>query len=120
MKKWILLLALLSPAVARANTVTPQFTTGSMQSTTTTNQVITETITHDVIGAATESYSGTNVTVTGAGGIGDTSTVYTPTDNSLDWNFTATSRAAGTIETIDIDRTITTDAVTSTYSIFSQ
>ena len=120
MKTWILLLALLSPTIARANTVTPQFTTGSMQSTTTTNQTITEIINHDVIGSATESYSGTNITVTGDGGIGDASTVYTPTDNSLDWNFTATSRAAGTIETIDIDRTITTDAVTSTYSIFSQ
>ena len=120
MKKWILLLALLSPAVARANTVTPQFTTGSMQSTTTTNQTITEIINHDVIGSATESYSGTNITVTGDGGIGDASTVYTPTDNSLDWNLTTTSRAAGTIETIDIDRTIVTDAVTSTYSIFSQ
>ena len=120
MKTWILLLALLSPTVARANTVTPQFTTGSMQSTTTTNQVINEIINHDVIGSATESYSGTNITVTGDGGIGDASTVYTPTDNSLDWNLTTTSRAAGTIETIDIDRTIVTDAVTSTYSIFSQ
>ncbi|BCV05289.1 MAG: hypothetical protein CM15mV102_290 [uncultured marine virus] len=32
-----------SPAVARANTVTPQFTTGSMNSTTTTTQTIVET-----------------------------------------------------------------------------
>ena len=120
MKKWILLLALLSPTVARANTVTPQFTTGSMQSTTTTNQVISETVVHDILGSASTSYSGTNITVTGDGGIGDASTVYTPTDNSLDWNLTTTSRAAGTIETIDIDRTIVTDAVTSTYSIFSQ
>ena len=120
MKKWILLLALLSPAIARANTVTPQFTTGSMQSTTTTNQTITEIINHDVKGSAIESYSGTNVTATGAGGIGDTSTVYTPTDPALDWDFTVITRTAGTIETIDIDRTITTDAVTSTYSIFSQ
>ena len=120
MKTWILLLALLSPAVARANTVTPQFTTGSMQSTTTTNQVITETITHDVIGAAPESYSGTNITATGDGGIGHADTIYTPTDSTVDWDLQITERAAGTIETINIDRTITTDAVTSTYSIFSQ
>ena len=43
MKKLILLLALLSPSIARANTVTPQFTTGSMNSTTTTTQTIVET-----------------------------------------------------------------------------
>ena len=52
MTKWIILLSLLSPAAARANTVTPQFTTGSMQSTTTTSQTITEEIVHDVKGAA--------------------------------------------------------------------
>ena len=63
MKKWILLLALLSPAIARANTVTPQFTTGSMQSTTTTQQTITETIEHDVLGAKVETWSGTNLSL---------------------------------------------------------
>ena len=51
MKKLILLLALLSPAVARANTVTPQFTTGSMNSTTTTTQTITEVTQKQVYGA---------------------------------------------------------------------
>ena len=66
MKTWILLLALLSPAIARANTVTPQFTTGSMQSTTTTSQTITEEIVHDVIGAKVETWSGTNVTPSAA------------------------------------------------------
>ena len=52
MKKLIILLALLSPAVARANTVTPQFTTGSMNSTTTTTQTIVETEQVQVFGAA--------------------------------------------------------------------
>ena len=113
MKKWILLLALLSPAIARANTVTPQFTTGSMQSTTTTNQVITETIVHDIQGSASTSYSGTNITVTGDNGIGGTGTVYSPTNSAVDWDLQITERAAGTIQTINIDRTITTDAVTS-------
>ncbi len=37
MKKWLLLLALFSPSVARAELVTPQFTQGSMNSTTTTH-----------------------------------------------------------------------------------
>ena len=52
MKKWILLLALLSPAAARANTITPQFTQGSMNSTTTTTQTVTETIQTQVYGGA--------------------------------------------------------------------
>ena len=120
MTKWIILLSLLSPAVARANTVTPQFTTGSMQSTTTTNQIITETIEHDIKGAAVSTYSGTNITITGAGGIGHADTVYTPTTNTTDWDLQITTRDAGTIETITIDRVIETDSTTSSYSIFSQ
>ena len=86
MKKWILLLALISPSIARANTVTPSFTTGSMQSTTTTQQTITEEIVHEIEGSASESYSGTNITITGAGGIGHADTVYTPTSNATDWD----------------------------------
>ena len=62
MKKLILLLALLSPAVARANTVTPQFTTGSMNSTTTTTQTITEVEQRQVFGAAVNTWSGSNIT----------------------------------------------------------
>ena len=62
MKKLILLLALLSPAVARANTVTPQFTAGSMNSTTTTTQTIVETEQVQVYGAAVNTWSGTNIT----------------------------------------------------------
>ena len=62
MKKLILLLALLSPSIARANTVTPQFTTGSMNSTTTTTQTITEVEQRQVFGAAVDTWSGTNIT----------------------------------------------------------
>ena len=118
MKTWILLLALLSPAIARANTVTPQFTTGSMQSTTTTQQTITETIEHDIKGSASSSWSGTNITVTGS--IGADNATYAPTNNAADWDLQITTREAGTIETISIDRTIETDSTTNTYSIFSQ
>ena len=118
MKKWILLLALLSPAIARANTVTPQFTTGSMQSTTTTQQTITETIEHDIKGSASSSWSGTNITVTGS--IGADNATYAPTNNAADWDLQITTREAGTIETITIDRTIETDSTTNSYSIFSQ
>ena len=118
MKTWILLLALLSPAIARANTVTPQFTTGSMQSPTTTQQTITETIEHDIKGSASSSWSGTNITVTGS--IGADNATYAPTNNAADWDLQITTREAGTIETITIDRTIETDSTTNSYSIFSQ
>ena len=118
MTKWIILLALLSPAAARANTVTPQFTTGSMQSTTTTNQTITETIEHDVIGAEVKTWSGTNITPSGA--IGAEGTTYSVTTDATEWDLSITTRDAGTIETISIDRTIETDSTTNSYSIFSQ
>jgi|TARA_B100001094_G_C17693630_1_gene559228 hypothetical protein len=118
MKTWILLLALLSPAIARANTVTPSFTTGSMQSTTTTQQTITETIEHDIKGSASSSWSGTNITVTGS--IGADNATYAPTTNAADWDLQITTREAGTIETISIEREIETDSTTSSYSIFSQ
>ena len=57
MKKIIILLALLSPSIARANVVTPQFTTGSMNSTTTTTQTIVETEQRQVFGAAVNTWS---------------------------------------------------------------
>ena len=116
MTKWIILLSLLSPAVARANTVTPQFTTGSMQSTTTTTQTITETIEHDVLGAEVSTWSGTNITPSGA--IGATDTTYSVTTGATEWDLSITTRDAGTIETITIDRTIETDSTTNSYSIF--
>jgi hypothetical protein len=118
MKKWILLLALLSPAIARANTVTPQFTTGSMQSTTTTTQTITEEIVHDVLGAEVKTWSGTNVTPSAA--IGADGTTYSVINNATEWDLQITTRDAGTIETITIDRTIETDSTTNSYSIFAQ
>ena len=118
MTKWIILLSLLSPTVARANTVTPQFTTGSMQSTTTTTQTVTETIEHDVLGAAVSTWSGTNVEASGA--IGAEGTTFSVIDGSTEWDLQITERSAGTIETISIDRTIETDSTTNTYSIFSQ
>ena len=118
MKKWLILLALLSPSIARANTVTPSFTTGSMQSTTTTQQTITEEVVHEIEGSASSSWSGTNITVTGS--IGADNTTYAPTTNATDWDLQITTRDAGIIETITIDLVIETDSTTSSYSIFSQ
>ena len=62
MKKLILLLALLAPSIARANTVTPQFTTGNMTSTTVSTQTVKEVTKKEIYGSAVKTWSGTNVT----------------------------------------------------------
>ena len=120
MKKLILLLALLSPAVARANTVTPQFTTGSMNSTTTTTQTIVETEQVQVFGAAVNTWSGTNITAAASAGIAGGDAVFTVTDNTLPWTLETTVRAAGITEQRDYTRNYTINSTTTSLSVFSQ
>ena len=118
MKKWILLLALLSPAIARANTVTPQFTTGSMNSTTTTTQTVQEVKQTQVFGAEVNTWSGTNVTP--SGDIADSATTFSVTDATADWTLEITSRAAGLVEQIDATTDWTINTTTTSLSVFSQ
>ena len=118
MKKLIILLALLSPAVARANTVTPQFTTGSMNSTTTTTQNITEVTQKQVFGSEVNTWSGTNVTP--SADIAGTGTTFSVTDTALPWTLETTSRAAGLVEQWDINTTYTINSTTTSLSVFSQ
>ena len=120
MKKLILLLALLSPAVARANTVTPQFTTGSLNSTTTTTQTITEVEQRQVFGAAVNTWSGTNISAAASAGIAGGDAVFTITDSTLPWNLEVTTRAAGVVEQWDTTRNYTTNSTTTSLSVFSQ
>ena len=120
MKKLILLLALLSPAVARANTVTPQFTTGSMNSTTTTTQTIVETEQVQVFGANVNTWSGTNITASASAGIAGGDAVFTVDDSSLPWSLNITTRSAGLIEQITQNDTINTTSVITSLSVFSQ
>ena len=128
MKRWLLLLALLSPSVARANQITPAFTQGSMNATTTTVQTVTETIDQKVYGGELQSWSGTNVTATSAssGGISASDTVFSITTAGEDFQLEIVDRAADAttglvlLETIDIDRSITTNATTTSLSVFSQ
>ena len=75
MKKLLLLLFLASPAAAQQ--VTPNFTQGSMQSTTTTTVDIDRTIETNIYGGDYSSWSGTNVTP--SGNILDGSTTYSVT-----------------------------------------
>ena len=127
MKRWLILFLLLSPSVARANQVTPAFTQGSMNATT-TNQVVTETIEQKIYGGELKSWSGTNITATSAssGGLADSDIVFTITDAGEDFQLEVVDRPANSttglvlLETIDIEREIETDAVTTSLSVFSQ
>ena len=123
MKKWLLLLALFSPSVARAELVTPQFTQGSMNSTTTTVQEIVEDITITKYGSVLNQWSGDNITHTSAssGGITDSDSVFTITTAGSDFTLEVISRAATQVlETQVIEREIDTTSTTVSLSVFSQ
>ncbi len=123
MKKLLVLFLLLTPTVARAEIVTPNFTQGSMNSTTTTTQDITETITTTTYGAALSKWSGDNITHTSAssGGIVDEDSIFTLTTPGSDFSLEVVTRAASqVIELIEVERTIETDSTTVSLSVFSQ
>ena len=123
MKKWLLLLALLSPSVARAELVTPSFTQGSMNSTTTTTQEITEEITITTYGSALNKWSGDGVThsSTSSGGIADSDSIWNLTTQGSDFTLEVVTRAASQVlEVQEIERTIETSATTTSLSVFSQ
>ena len=116
MKKLILLMLLAAPVSAQS--VTPNFTQGSMQSTTTTTIDIDRTIATEVYGGAYKSWSGTNVTPSGS--IEDSSTTFSVTTAGDPFQLEITERTAGVIETIDITETIQQISTTTSLSVFSQ
>ena len=123
MKKWFLLLMLASPTVVRSELVQPNFTQGSMNSTTTTTQDITEEITTTTYGAALNKWSGDNITHTSAssGGIADSDSVFNMTTAGSDFSLEVVTRAASqVIELQVIDRVIETASTTVSLSVFSQ
>jgi len=117
MKKLFALLFLL-PVAAQAQSVTPNFTQGSMQSTTTTTIDINRTIATEVYGGAYKSWSGTNVTPSGS--IENSSTTFSVTTAGDPFQLEITERAAGVIETIDVTETIQQVSTTTSLSVFSQ
>jgi hypothetical protein len=117
MKK-LLIAMLLLPAGAYANTVTPQFTTGSMNSTTTTTQTITEVEQRQVFGAEVNTWNGSNVTP--SADIAGSGTTFTVTDSSLPWTLETTTRAAGLVEQWDTTTNFTINSTTTSLSVFSQ
>ena len=122
MKKWFLLLMLASPTVVRAELITPAFTSGSMQSTTTSQVDIERTIETEVFGGAYSRWSGENIlhTSTSSGGIVDTDSVFTVHTAGDPFTLEITTRAAGVVETIDISETIEQTSTTTSLSGFSQ
>ena len=115
MKRLLLLLILASPATAQ---VTPNFTQGSMQSTTTTTIDINRTIATNIHGGAYSSWSGTNVVP--SGDISNGSTTYSVHTAGDQFQLEIVNRAAGVVESIDIDETIQQSSTTTSLSIFSQ
>ena len=123
MKKWFLLFLLASPTVARAELVTPNFTQGSMNSTTTTTQDIEEVITTTTYGSALNKWSGENITHTSAssGGLVDTDSVYTLHTAGDPFSLEIVERAASQVLSVEvIDREIDVTATTVSLSVFSQ
>ena len=123
----LIALLLLSAGPVLAQNVTPNFTQGSMTSTTTTTQTIDEEITQTKYGGAIDSWSGTNVKVCTDAACG-TST-HIQDDNGVfqihtvgdDWTLEITSRDAdAVVEVIEIDRTVEIESTTTSLSVFSQ
>ena len=123
MKKWLLTLLLLTPTAVKAELVTPQFTQGSMNATTTTTQEITEEITTTTYGSALNKWSGDNIThtSTSSGGIADSDSVFNMTTAGSDFTLEIVTRAASQVlEITEIDREIDTSSTTVSLSVFSQ
>ena len=123
MKKWLLLFLLSSPTVARAELVTPNFTQGSMNSTTTMTQNIVEEITTTTYGSALNKWSGENITHTSAssGGIVDSDSIYTLHTAGDPFSLEVVTRAASQVLSVSVtDREIDTTSTTVSLSVFSQ
>ena len=116
MKKLFILLFLASPAAAQQ--VTPNFTQGSMQSTTTTTIDIERTIETEIMGGDYKSWSGTNVTP--SGDILSDSTTYSVTNAGEQFQLETVVRDAGVVESISIDEVIESTSTTTSLSVFSQ
>lgn len=109
---------MLLAAPVSAQSVTPNFTQGSMQSTTTTTIDIDRTIATEVYGGAYKSWSGTNITPSGS--IEDSTTTFSVTNSGEQFQLEIVDRAAGVIETIDVNETIQQVSTTTSLSVFSQ
>ena len=91
-----------------------------MTQTTTATQTVTEVVAIERFGGDVKTWNGDNVTSVGGGGVAGTDTTWSIVDTAEPWQLEIITRAAGIVETEDINRTITTTTTTNTLSIFSQ
>ena len=115
MKKLLLLLFIVAPVSAQ---VTPNFTQGSMQSTTTTTIDIDRTIATNVYGGDYSSWSGTNVVP--SSDIAGSSTTYSVHTAGDQFQLEIVTRAAGKIQDSLVTETIEQVSTTTSLSVFSQ
>ncbi len=115
MKKLLLLLFIAAPVSAQ---VTPNFTQGSMQSTTTTTIDIDRTIATNVYGGDYSSWSGTNVVP--SSDIAGSSTTYSVHTAGDQFQLEIVTRAAGKIQDSLVTETIEQVSTTTSLSVFSQ
>ena len=119
-----LLLLLLIPAPSLAQSVTPNFTSGTMTQTVTTTQTVTEAVEVERFGSEIKTWNGDNVKAVDSDGaevnIISNGTEFLVVDTSLPWQLDIVTRTAGIIETESIERTIETDSTTNTLSVFAQ
>ena len=126
MKKWFLFFLLISPTVVRAELVTPNFTQGSMQSTTTTTQEISETIDITTYGSKIDKWTGENVEIDttngdATGGITASGQVFQIETAGDPFTLEITTRAASQVLSLEeITRDIDTTSTTTSLSVFSQ
>ena len=123
--KRLLLLLLISPIAASAQSVTPNFTTGTMTQTVTATQTINETTAIERFGGDVSVWNGDNVEAIDSSGhsVDITEPIgleFHIVDSAQPWQLEITTRSAGLVETEDTTRTIVTDSVTNTLSVFSQ
>lgn len=126
--KRLLLLLLISPSAAFAQSVTPNFTTGSMTQTVSATQTVSETTAIERFGGAVKTWNGDNVEAIDANGASiNLASTADPTDVEFHivdatqpWQLEIITRAAGLVETEDITRTINTTTTTNTLSVFAQ
>ena len=112
------LLLIVFSAPAFAQSVTPNFTQGSMTSTTVTTQTVNETVQVKTYGGAIRTVNADNITP--SGDINASATTFSVTDTTKPYSLEVVTRAAGLVEQTDITRTITTNATTNSLSVFSQ
>ena len=119
MKSFLVALVLLgSPMGAMAQAVVPNFTRGTVDSTTTTKTVVTESI-HQIDYSTANSYTvtGTNINIPANPAPGANYTIQT---QGAPFQFSETILTPGIAKETWIDRTTTQESFTRSLSVFTQ